>query len=80
MSEFQLLKRYGSGLRDYLRAMGGRTREQQAFRQIVGVYEPICFGRRPAQIDHYRTSLDGYQSGFREPPAADSASAGKGTV
>ena len=63
------LIRFRRGLthRDYLRALRGRTRPHDGLRTIVGVYEPICFGRRPAQIDHYRTSLDGYETGFREP-------------
>src|SRR5262245_35995887 len=66
------LIRFRRGLthRDYLRALRGQTGPHQALRTIVGVYEPICFGRRPAHIDHYRTSLDGYQTGFRRPPAA----------
>ena len=66
------LIRFRRGLthRDYLRALRGQTEPHQALRTIVGVYEPICFGRRPAHIDHYRTSLDGYQTGFRRPPAA----------
>lgn len=70
------LIRFRRGLthRDYLRAVRGQVQQHQAFRTIVSVYEPICFGRRPAQIDHYRTSLDGYQSGFRKPIAADSTS------
>jgi hypothetical protein len=61
------LIRFRRGLthRDYLRALRGRTDQHQALRTIVGVYEPIGFGRRPAQYDHYRTSLDGYQTGFR---------------
>jgi len=63
------LIRFRRGLthRDYLRALRGRNRPHQALRTIVGVYEPICFGRRPAQIDHFQTSLDGYETGFRAP-------------
>jgi hypothetical protein len=55
---------------DYLRALRGRETPHQSFKQIVSVYEPICFGRRPAQMDHYLTSLDGYKTGFLEPLAA----------
>lgn len=68
------LIRFRRGLthRDYLRALRGRAQPHQALRTIVGVYEPICFGRRPAQRDHYHTSLDGYQTGFREPIVAES--------
>ncbi len=69
------LIRFRRGLthRDYLRALRGRNEPHQALRMIVGVYEPICFGRRPAHYDHYRTSLDGYQTGFRRPLVADAA-------
>jgi hypothetical protein len=68
------LIRFRRGLthRDYLRALRGRTEPHQALRTIVSVYEPIGFGRRPAHYDHYRTSLDGYQSGFRNPIVAES--------
>ncbi|MBS0266690.1 MAG: DUF4129 domain-containing protein [Planctomycetes bacterium] len=60
------LIRFRRGLthRDYLRAVRSRAVPHQALRQIVTVYEPICFGRRPAQREHYQTSLDGYQTGF----------------
>lgn len=62
------LIRFRRGLthRDYLRALRERGIQQQAFRTLVLVYEPICFGRRPALPEHYHTSLDGYQSGFLE--------------
>jgi hypothetical protein len=67
------LIRFRRGLtnRDYLRALRGRAMQHHAFRTIVGVYEPICFGRRDAQIEHYRTSLDGYQTGFQQPLPGD---------
>jgi hypothetical protein len=62
------LIRFRRGLthRDYLRALRARAPQYQAFRTIVAVYEPICFGRRPAAISHYQTSLDGYETGFRQ--------------
>jgi hypothetical protein len=71
------LIRFRRGLtnRDYLRALRGRALQHHAFRTIVGVYEPICFGRRNAQVEHYRTSLDGYQTGFQQPLLADAAGA-----
>ncbi len=74
------LIRFRRGLthRDYLRALRGRTEQHQAFRQIVGVYEPICFGRRPAQNDQYLTSLDGYRFGFQEPLHGQVESTAKG--
>jgi hypothetical protein len=65
--------RRGLTYRDYLRALRGRNDQHQALRTIVGVYEPIGFGRRPAHFDHYRTSLDGYETGFRKPAAAEAA-------
>lgn len=60
------LIRYRRGLthRDYLRALRARPPQQAAFKTIVGVYEPICFGRRPAEANHYQTSVSGYESGF----------------
>jgi hypothetical protein len=66
------LIRFRRGLthRDYLRALRSQAVPHQALRTIVNVYEPICFGRRPAHFDHYRTSLDGYQTGFRRAPVA----------
>jgi hypothetical protein len=71
------LIRFRRGLtnRDYMRALRGRAMQHDAFRTIAGVYEPICFGRRNAQIEHYRTSLDGYLIGFQQPlPAVAAAS------
>jgi len=67
------LIRFRRGLtnRDYLRALRGQGRQHEAFRAIVGVYEPICFGRRTAEANHYLASLGEYQAGFREAaPAA----------
>jgi uncharacterized protein DUF4129 len=66
------LIRFRRGLthRDYLRALRSQAVPHQALRTIVSVYEPICFGRRPVHIDHYRTSLDGYQTGFRRAAVA----------
>jgi hypothetical protein len=65
------LIRFRRGLthRDYLRALRSRAMPHQSFKQIVSVYEPICFGRRPANMDHFQTSLDGYRTGFLEPLA-----------
>lgn len=73
------LIRFRRGLthRDYLRALRARAMQHQAFRSIVAVYEPICFGRRPAEIEHFRTSLDGYQTGFRIPIRSDAEAAAK---
>jgi hypothetical protein len=62
------LIRFRRGLthRDYLRALRGRSAQHQAFRSIVAIYEPICFGRRAAEVNHYQTSLNGYETGFRQ--------------
>jgi len=61
--------RFRRGLthRDYLRALRGQSPQHSAFGNIVAVYEPICFGRRPAEINHYQTSLERYETGFRQP-------------
>ncbi|HLJ12281.1 MAG TPA: DUF4129 domain-containing protein, partial [Planctomycetaceae bacterium] len=71
------LVRFRRGLthRDYLRALRQRPQQHQAFRSIVGIYEPICFGRRPADVDHYQASLEGYEIGFKEALFADGAQA-----
>jgi hypothetical protein len=60
------LIRFRRGLthRDYLRAVRTRLVAHRAFRQIVAVYEPICFGRRSAAMEHYLSSLDDYKFGF----------------
>jgi hypothetical protein len=62
------LIRFRRGLtnRDYLRALRSQGPQHEAFRAIVGVYEPICFGRRTAEANHYLASLGEYQAGFRE--------------
>lgn len=60
------LIRFRRGLthRDYLRALRVRAPQQETFRAMVGVYEPICFGRRPALPEHYHSSESGYRTGF----------------
>ena len=65
-TERQGLIRYRRGLthRDYLRALRTKPPQLSAFRTMVGVYEPICFGRRPAESQHYQTSIVGYETGF----------------
>jgi hypothetical protein len=59
--------RYRRGLtyRDYLRAWQRGSPQQSAWRSLIGVYEPIGFGRRPATSEHYETSLSQYEAGFR---------------
>jgi hypothetical protein len=72
------LIRFRRGLthRDYLRALRSRNEQHQALRTIVAVYEPICFGRQPAQVGHYDASLDGYQTGFRRPAVSEAPAKG----
>ncbi|HVW01527.1 MAG TPA: DUF4129 domain-containing protein [Planctomycetaceae bacterium] len=59
--------RYRRGLtyRDYLRAWQRGSPQQSAWRALIGVYEPIGFGRRPAGAEHFETSLGQYEAGFR---------------
>ena len=59
--------RYRRGLtyRDYLRAWQRGSPQQSAWRSLIGVYEPIGFGRRPATSEHFETSLGQYEAGFR---------------
>jgi hypothetical protein len=61
------LIRHRRGLthRDYVRAVRGQPSLHQSFRQLVGVYEPICFGRREARPEHFQSSLSEYHSGLQ---------------
>ncbi|MFN0054851.1 MAG: DUF4129 domain-containing protein [Planctomycetales bacterium] len=63
------LIRFRRGLthRDYLRALRSRARPQQSFRNLVSVYEPVCFGRRPAHEAHFQSAQEAYLSGFADP-------------
>ncbi len=56
--------RRGLTCRDYLRAARSREELHAALGQIVGIYEPICFGRRDVLPEHYETSLDNYLGAF----------------
>ncbi|MGQ0634169.1 MAG: DUF4129 domain-containing protein [Planctomycetaceae bacterium] len=60
------LIRYQRGLthRDYWRALRGLPDLQQAFRAMVALFEPICFGRREARREHYDASLAAYNAGL----------------
>jgi hypothetical protein len=55
--------RRGLTYRDYFRALRGRP-QQEAWRTIVSIYEPICFGRRIASADHFQRSLAQFEAGF----------------
>jgi len=56
--------RRGLTCRDYLRATRSRKELYTALGQIVGIYEPICFGRRDVLPEHYETSLNKYLGAF----------------
>ncbi|MEX0703268.1 MAG: DUF4129 domain-containing protein [Planctomycetales bacterium] len=56
--------RRGITYRDYVRAAAGRPPQDQGFRSLVRIYEPIGFGRRPATREHFETGLASYESGF----------------
>lgn len=60
------LIRFRQGLThcDYVRAWKNYPVQQAALRQLVGVYEPICFGRRAARREHYESSSATYREGF----------------
>lgn len=62
------LIRYRRGLthRDYLRAVRGQDELYQPLRNMVRLYEPVGFGRRPATPDHFERSLADYRMGFHE--------------
>jgi hypothetical protein len=68
-TERQSWIRFRAGLthRDYLKALRPHEVEQRAFRMLVGIYEPICFGRRPARREHFDQALQGYLTGFGGP-------------
>jgi hypothetical protein len=58
--------RRGLTHRDYLKAMRSKPEPHAGFKTILGIYEPICFGRRDAFQDHFDLSLEHYERGFAE--------------
>lgn len=60
------LIRFRRGLthRDYLRSLRSREPLLTSFRTLVGVYEPICFGRRPALSEQYQAAESAYSRAF----------------
>jgi len=56
--------RRGLTCRDYLRAARPRETWHAALREIVRIYEPICFGRRAAEREHYDALLNQYLGAF----------------
>ena len=58
----QLIRyRRGLTLRDYLRSLRGHTLQYGGFQTMIGVYEPIGFGRRVASFQTFQDALAGYQ-------------------
>ncbi|MCA9038768.1 MAG: DUF4129 domain-containing protein [Planctomycetaceae bacterium] len=60
----QIKFRRGLTSYDYLRAVRGEPPRHQALQQILRVYEPIGFGRRPATADNFETSLNQFEAQF----------------
>ena len=58
--------RRGLTHRDYLKSMRSKPDPYNGFKTILGIYEPICFGRRDAFQDHFDVSLEHYERGFAE--------------
>lgn len=69
------LIRFRKGLtqRDYLRAVRRRKPAAESYKQMLRIYEPLGFGRREAQRQHFEASLESYTAGFhgREPVSQD---------
>lgn len=65
-AERQGFIRFRRGLthRDYLRALQSQQQLQRAFRGIVRIYEPLCFGRREPHRDHFDESWHTFMSHF----------------
>ncbi len=58
--------RYRRGLtvHDYLRVLRSRPEQFAGFREVVHVFEPVEYGRRPATESLFATALAGYRQGF----------------
>lgn len=68
------LVRYRRGLtcRDYARAVRAHKPQYTSLRNMVRLYEPLAFGRRPAAHHHFERGLKEYQSGFAGPTNIES--------
>jgi hypothetical protein len=53
--------RRGLTLRDYLRALRGRSPQYDGFRLLIQLYEPVGFGRRVASFQTFEDALAGYE-------------------
>ncbi len=62
--------RYRRGLtvHDYLRVLRSRPDQFAGFRQVVHVFEPVEYGRRPATEPLFDAALSGYRRGFPASP------------
>ena len=62
------LIRYRRGLtqRDYFRALRNHREVATSYRQMVRIYEPLGFGRRTANNQHFQNTLQHFEAGFRE--------------
>lgn len=58
--------RYRKGLtqRDYYRTVRRHDRIGPAYRNILRIYEPLGFGRRTAELQHYQTAVQSFTGGF----------------
>lgn len=53
--------RRGLTLRDYLRVLRGRDPHFDGFKAMIGLYEPVGFGRRVASYQTFQDALAGYE-------------------
>lgn len=63
--------RRGLTVHDYLRVLRSRPEQFAGFREVVQVFEPVEYGRRPATEPLFATALAGYQQGFQVGPEAE---------
>jgi hypothetical protein len=57
--------RRGLTMHDYLRVLRSRPEQFAGFRQMVHVFEPVEYGRRPATEPLFDEALQGYRRGFQ---------------
>lgn len=68
----QLIRhRRGLTLRDYLRSLRGKAPQYDGFKSMIGLYEPVGFGRRVASQITFDDALEGYEQAV-EPLGAPS--------
>lgn len=58
--------RIGLTHRDYYRALRRYPEQSQEYLKILKIYEPLAFGRRPAELSHYQLAFQSLEAGFRE--------------